>query len=80
MVKRNAVTMLEKLYDEMQSDQLSYGTRTQFDNYDIAFNHVSFSYGDKKVLLDLSFELTQNRSYALLGHSGSGKSTIAIAV
>lgn len=72
-----AITTLETLYQEMQADQLNYGKRTQFDNYDIAFNNVSFSYGDKKVLSDLSFELKQNRSYALVGHSGSGKSTIA---
>lgn len=61
----------------MQEDKLSYGDRTNFDNYDIEFENVSFSYGENKVLEDLSFSLKEKRTYALVGHSGSGKSTIA---
>ena len=38
---------------------------------------MTFSYGEKPVLEDVSFTLRQNHSYALVGASGSGKSTIA---
>ena len=38
---------------------------------------MSFSYGENKVLENLSFSLEEKKTYALVGHSGSGKSTIA---
>lgn len=72
-----AVDSLEQLYSDMQKDKLSYGKRDKFDNYNIEFDNVTFSYKDNKVLDKLSFSLEENRSYSLVGHSGSGKSTIA---
>ncbi|MGM0711964.1 ABC transporter ATP-binding protein [Brevibacillus parabrevis] len=48
--------------------------------YDIAFQHVSFSYneqGGNEVLRDISFVAQQGKITALVGPSGSGKSTIA---
>lgn len=45
---------------------------------DIEFDHVSFSYEeDKAVLKDISFKAPQGSVTALVGSSGSGKSTIA---
>lgn len=72
-----ALDTLEKLYAEMFEDKLSFGTETAFSSYDIAFDQVSFSYGEKSVFSDLSFSLEQGKTYALVGSSGSGKSTIA---
>ena len=72
-----AVDKLENMYEEMHKDTLQHGTRESFPNYDIEFDHVTFGYGEKPVLKDVSFTLKQNRSYALVGASGSGKSTIA---
>lgn len=43
---------------------------------DVAFEHVSFSYGAKKVLTDINFEVEAGETIALLGSTGSGKSTI----
>jgi phospholipid/cholesterol/gamma-HCH transport system ATP-binding protein len=40
------------------------------------FKNVSFSYGPKKILSDVSFELKDNQTLVILGGSGSGKSTI----
>jgi subfamily B ATP-binding cassette protein MsbA len=44
---------------------------------DISFDHVSFAYAEKEVLTDVSFEATAGSVTALVGSSGSGKSTIA---
>lgn len=45
----------------------------------ITFNHVSFGYEGKDglALNDISFSLPQGKTIALVGRSGSGKSTIA---
>lgn len=72
-----AIDHLEELYRKMQEDKLSYGKREHFDNCNIEFDHVHFSYGENKVLEDVSFSLEEKKTYALVGHSGSGKSTIA---
>lgn len=42
----------------------------------IQFEHVSFGYGKKEVLHDISFKLPAHSMTALVGPSGSGKSTI----
>ncbi len=45
----------------------------------VSFENVSFSYTDaaSRVLQDISFEIPAGKTVALVGHSGSGKSTIA---
>jgi len=45
----------------------------------IEFKNVSFRYGDELpwVLKDCSFEIYENEWIAIIGHNGSGKSTIA---
>ncbi len=42
----------------------------------IEFRGVGFSYKDKRVIHDLSFEIRGGKTYALVGHNGAGKSTI----
>ena len=42
----------------------------------IEFDHVSFSYGEEKVLSDLSFTIEAGKTVALVGPSGVGKTTI----
>lgn len=44
--------------------------------FDIAFRQVSFGYGGREVLHDVSFSIPQNTMTAIVGPSGSGKSTI----
>lgn len=61
----------------MNKDKLSYGEKEYFDNFNIEFDNVSFLMVEKKVLEKLSFKLDEKKTYALVGHSGSGKSTIA---
>ncbi len=42
----------------------------------IEFKNVSFSYGDKDVLKNISFRVEDSESLVIMGPSGSGKSTI----
>ena len=44
---------------------------------DVVFENVSFQYGDKPVLRNISFRMEKGRKIALVGPSGVGKSTIA---
>ena len=43
----------------------------------IAIKNINFKYEDEKVLKDFSLELKKGQTVALVGQSGSGKSTIA---
>lgn len=43
----------------------------------IHFNNISFAYEEEKVLTDFSLSIDKGTSVALVGQSGSGKSTIA---
>jgi ATP-binding cassette subfamily B protein len=47
------------------------------ENNNIRFGNVSFSYGDKEVLHDVSINFKENSVNALVGPSGGGKTTIA---
>lgn len=42
----------------------------------ISLEHVNFSYADKQVLFDLNMKFEKNKTVALVGPSGTGKSTI----
>lgn len=45
-------------------------------NMEIVFEHVSFAYGEKEVLHDISLRFPERKITALVGPSGSGKSTV----
>lgn len=45
--------------------------------YDVEYKNIHFAYGENEVLHDVSFGLKGNSMTALVGQSGSGKSTIA---
>ncbi|MGX7069081.1 ABC transporter ATP-binding protein [Gemella bergeri] len=73
----SVVEKLENIFGEMQSNKLSFGDKEEFKNFDIEFENVNFGYNEKLILNNLSFKLEENKSYAFVGSSGSGKSTIA---
>lgn len=68
-------TALQTAFDvPKQSDT---NNRYKLENYDIEFDHVTFGYGEKMVVNDLSFKAKTGTVTALVGPSGSGKSTVA---
>ena len=46
------------------------------EKFDVALSHVSFGYGQREVLHDVTFTAPQGTTTAIVGPSGSGKSTI----
>ncbi len=76
-VATHILDRFEKLLDykniEYKNDEV------ELKNYNIEFKNVSFSYEKdaKNALNDISFKVSQGKSIALVGASGSGKSTIA---
>ena len=74
---KSVVDKLEALFADMEKDNLEHGTEETFDNFGIEFKNVSFGYTEEKILHDVSFTLEPNKTYALVGSSGGGKSTIA---
>lgn len=74
------LTSLERIFKIIDSFNYS---EEQFGNKNIEnisgnirFQNVSFKYEDKFVLENISFEIEKNKKVALVGVSGSGKSTI----
>ena len=68
----------DKLINVYNEKEISYEFEVMpFKNYDIKFENVNFSYEkDKPILKNISFEAKQGTSTALVGSSGSGKTTV----
>ena len=77
MQAQMVVDKFEEIFESMKKDRLEHGVRETFDNFDIEFRNVSFKYAKEYVLKDVSFHLAEHKTYALVGSSGGGKSTIA---
>lgn len=63
----------QELHDEQETGFIYDNQKPEA----VRFDRVEFSYGDKKILKQISFTMKQNSMTAIIGPSGSGKSTIA---
>lgn len=70
----DAMDQLDALKEENFID--SEGKDISLEHYDIAFENVSFGYDSRTVLKDVSFQIPEKTSTAIVGASGSGKTTI----
>lgn len=71
---------LDRMENVFQQPELkNNGTKHIKENQSsiVSFQNVSFGYGEKEVLHDVSFKMKKNTMTALVGPSGGGKSTIA---
>lgn len=60
-----------------EKDQVRPTEKVKFNGSSFEFKDVSFGYKDKNVLNNISFRTAEKGVTAIVGHSGSGKSTIA---
>lgn len=63
-------------YNNDRVDQKRDVELIKFENK-ITFENIEFNYGDSKILDKISFTINKGESVALVGSSGSGKTTIA---
>lgn len=80
--KVNAIRSV-KAISEKFTDFSRYAAAEQKDNVQlpqnvktVAFQNVSFSIGDKKIIEDFSFDFEKGKKYLVIGKNGSGKSTL----
>ncbi|MFD1887704.1 ABC transporter ATP-binding protein [Paenibacillus wenxiniae] len=76
--KLNRVTYnrFEEFLDAPEDKNLNTGLDIKQLKGDIKFENVAFNYGNVKVLNNVSFTIPHGKSLAIVGLSGSGKSTI----
>ncbi|OGW53932.1 MAG: hypothetical protein A2Y81_00960 [Nitrospirae bacterium RBG_13_43_8] len=68
---------LEERTDQLEAEKEVYGSEKYISDSVIRFEHVNFSYSNgRQILLDLNLEIPPNKTVAIIGVSGEGKSTI----
>lgn len=73
----SSIEKIEHLIQEMKNGKMKSGSLKETENFAIDFQHVSFAYAEDKILDDLTLHLDEGKTYALVGSSGGGKSTLA---
>ncbi len=77
---QGAFTSIERIFGLMEKQEFVAGDRTMSwpSQVDVQFDQVSFSYttSKSKTLSDISFRVPAGSSLAIIGSTGSGKSTI----
>ena len=76
-----AADRIFKLIDDVDNIEQTTEVAAPKFSGDVKFNHVSFAYQNEEwVLRDVSFHLPQGKTMAIVGATGSGKTTIASLV
>ncbi|MGH7684717.1 MAG: ABC transporter ATP-binding protein, partial [Vulcanimicrobiaceae bacterium] len=76
----SAAAVFERIFDylDMPTEETTCAGTQQLEAVkgEIVFENVSFSYGDRPALHDVSFRVAPGQTAALVGPSGAGKTTI----
>lgn len=71
-------TGLNRYYSILESETIDKdGEELDLDRFDIEFKDVTFAYESEDVIKNMSFSIPEGSMTALVGKSGSGKTTIA---
>jgi subfamily B ATP-binding cassette protein MsbA len=74
----SALDRIETIFKAKKTDKILDGPIDKLAfNKSISFNNISFSYKEDQILNNISFNVQKGKTVALVGQSGSGKSTIA---
>lgn len=77
-VMNSCLDRIEQVFSEQElNNSGSEHIPAEADEPEIEFRDVSFAYGDKDVIHNISFSVRRNKMCALVGPSGCGKSTLA---
>lgn len=77
-VMNSCLDRIEQVFSEQElNNSGSEHIPAEPDEPEIEFRDVSFAYGDKDVIHNISFSVRRNKMCALVGPSGCGKSTLA---
>lgn len=77
-VMNSCLDRIERVFSEQElNNSGSEHIPAEPDEPEIEFRDVSFAYGDKDVIHNISFSVRRNKMCALVGPSGCGKSTLA---
>jgi len=76
----SAAAVFERIFDylDMPTEEAACDGSQMLENVrgEIVFENVSFSYGERQALRDVSFRIAPGQTAALVGPSGAGKTTI----
>lgn len=74
---QDGISATERIIELLNIETKIIGGKTKLENIQtIKFQKVSFNFGDKSVLKDISFDVLKRDNVALIGDSGGGKSTV----
>ena len=77
-VMNSCMDRIEEVFEQKElPDEGVYTIPENTSEPQVQFDNVSFAYGEKNVLNNISFNIEKNQMLALVGPSGGGKSTIA---
>lgn len=78
---KNGLAAAQRVFEvlEVENEIISKESAIEKESFDssIAINNINFKYEDETVLKDFSLQIKKGQTVALVGQSGSGKSTIA---
>ena len=66
-----------RIREILEAEVLTGDSEPTLSSHDLELFHVGFGYGDKQVLRDVSFTAKAGEVTALVGETGSGKTTVA---
>ena len=75
-IMQTALDRINEIFKEKELEDTGTEVLPQAADTEITFKNVSFDYGDKEVLHNLSFSIAKGQMAAFVGQSGGGKSTI----